>query len=331
MFIKSRSILLFLPMLIAVGLACNQPTNGTNKNSSQDNVIAVIDSSSPVVTKVQVMATTSIVMDWVKQVGGNRIYVDSIVPDSVNPHSYQPGAKDVVRITQAKQIFAVGLMYERLWLTKLLESYPELNVVKLGNFIEPIEFNDGEIDHDGHDEHGHHNAEFDPHFWFDPTRVSLAVTKITNVLSGIDPAGAAYYEERAAQYLTSLNELDRHIANEILRIPVSKRRIITEHESLGYLGDRYNVEIFRAIIPSLSSESGPTPKDLVRAIDLINKYNIPVIFIENETNDKSAERVVEETDIKLAKGLSVETLTDGQTYIDLMKYNIAIIVSNLVD
>ena len=85
MFIKSRSILLFLPMLIAVGLACNQPTNGTNKNSSQDNVIAVIDSSSPVVTKVQVMATTSIVADWVKQVGGDRIYVDSVVPDSVKP------------------------------------------------------------------------------------------------------------------------------------------------------------------------------------------------------------------------------------------------------
>jgi ABC-type Zn uptake system ZnuABC Zn-binding protein ZnuA len=91
------------------------------------------------------------------------------------------------------------------------------------------------------------------------------------------------------------------------------------------------VEIFRAIIPSFSSESGPTPKDLVIAIDLINKHNIPVIFIENETNDKSGERVVEETSIKLVKGLSVETLRDGQTYIDFMKYNIAIIVSNLVD
>ena len=159
----------------------------------------------------------------------------------------------------------------------------------------------------------------------------MAVTKIANVLSKIDPDGTAYYEKRAGEYITALDELDSHIANEILRIPDSKRWIMTEHESLGYLGDRYNVEILRSVIANFSSESGPTPKDLALAIDLIKKHNIPVIFVENETNDQSAERVVEETGIKLAKGLSVETLRHDQTYVDFMKYNIGIIVSNLVD
>ena len=328
MFIKSRSVLVFLPIVIAVGFACNQAINETNfvnKNRSQDDVKAVISSSSPVVTEVQVMATTSIVTEWVNQVGGNRIYADSIMPHSVNPHTYQPGAKDVAQITQSKQIFAIGLMYERSWLTKLLDSYPDINVVNLGDFIEPIEFNDGEPEHDNN------RGQFDPHFWFDPTRVSVAVTKIANVLSEIDPDGTAYYEKRAGEYITALDELDSHIANEILRIPDSKRWIMTEHESLGYLGDRYNVEILRSVIANFSSESGPTPKDLALAIDLIKKHNIPVIFVENETNDQSAERIVEETGIKLAKGLSVETLRHDQTYVDFMKYNIGIIVSNLVD
>ena len=328
MFIKLRLGCILLLLMTVVLFACNKTISETalvNESMPGDDVKGMIDSSSLVVAEVEVMATTTIVTEWVNQVGGNRISADSIMPHSVNPHTYQPSAKDVAKITQSKQIFAIGLMYERSWLTKLLDSYPDISVVNLGDFIAPIEFNDSEAEHD------HNRRQSDPHFWLDPTRASVAVTKIANVLSEIDPDGAAYYDERAGKYTTALDELDRYIVNEILRIPDSNRRIMTEHESLGYLGDRYNVEILRSVIPNFSSESGPTPKDLAVAINLINKHDIPVIFVENEMNDKSAERVVEETGIKLAKGLSVETLRDGQTYIDFIKYNIGIIVSNLVD
>ena len=106
---------------------------------------------------------------------------------------------------------------------------------------------------------------------------------------------------------------------------------MTEHESLRYLSDRYNIEILEAVIPSVNSEVGATPRNLVAAIDSIKQHGVEVIFLESSTHHGSAKTVAEETGINVVYGLSVETLTVGQTYVDFMKSNLSTIVSNIIE
>ena len=299
------------------------------------------DSTEGTGTDFTIMATTPMVASWVNQVAGDRILVTSIIPYSMDPHSYQPAAKDIAQVTQADYIFAVGLLYEDSWLNKLLDSHPNTTLIELGEYIHPIKFegqhrhggahdDEHEDAHDDEHEDAHDEGSYDPHFWFDPIRVSSAVGKIAKILSDLDPDGATYYAERAQSYRQTLQELDDHIAAQIESIPEQRRKLISGHESLGYLGDRYDILILQAVIPNLSSETAPTPQDLAEAIELVQEHNISVIFLEIETTGESAERIAEETGARLAEGLSVETLQEGQSYIDFMQYNLDVIVSNLI-
>lgn len=291
------------------------------------------DSTDGTGTDFTIMATTPMVASWVNQVAGDRIPVTSIIPYSMDPHSYQPAAKDIAQVTQADYIFAVGLLYEDSWLNKLLDSHPNTTLIELGDYIHPIKFEGQHRHGDAHDdehEDAHDEGSYDPHFWFDPIRVSSAVGKIAKILSDLDPDGATYYAERAQSYRQTLQELDDHIAAQIESIPEQRRKLISGHESLGYLGDRYDILILQAVIPNLSSETAPTPQDLAEAIELVQEHNISVIFLEIETTGESAERIAEETGARLAEGLSVETLLEGQSYIDFIKYNLEVIVSDLI-
>jgi len=271
------------------------------------------------------MATTPMVASWVNQVGGHRVSATSIIPYSMDPHSYQPAARDIAQVTRADYIFAVGLLYEDAWLNKLLDSHPDTALIELGRSSSPIKFQ-GQHHGDSHNE-----EHYDPHFWFDPMRVSSVIEKIAEILSDIDPDGMTYYSQRMEAYKQVLWGLDDHISVQLQTIPEARRKLLSGHESLGYLGERYNILVLQAVIPNLSSESGPTPHDLVEAIELVRVHDVSVIFIESETTGKSAERIAEETGVRVADGLSVETLREGQSYIDFMKYNLEVIVSNLVE
>ena len=298
--------------------------SGCSETNSVDKVIQkdLFDSES------RILAANPMIAQWVNAVTATRITVESILPHSTDPHTYSPGAKDVAQIIESQYIFAIGLMYEGKWLTEILDNNPGINFVNLGVFVSPVEFNG----------HGHpegmqvqNSGQYDPHFWFDPQRVSIAVGKIADVMSLIDPEGATYYQDNASEYKIVLDKLDQTIAEKIDGIAYGKRKIISEHESLGYLGERYDIDIIGAVISDLSSESGSTPKDIVAIIELIREHDVTVIFLEDKTNDKVAERVAEETGIKVVDGLSVEAIEDGQSYVDFMKHNINLIVSNLAD
>ena len=114
-------------------------------------------------------------------------------------------------------------------------------------------------------------------------------------------------------------------------IPSDNRKIITTHESLGYLENRYGVEVLVTIIPSVTTEDGVTPKQLVKVIEEIKEHEIKVLFLESESPTKSAEIIAAETNIKLVSGLWVETLKINQSYIDFLKTNVDLIVENLKD
>ncbi|MCH2306542.1 MAG: metal ABC transporter substrate-binding protein [SAR202 cluster bacterium] len=188
---------------------------------------------------------------------------------------------------------------------------------------------DDEDEHDEDKHEGHDHGTYDPHFWFDPNRVALAVDAIKEELIKLDPENKNAYEEAANNYLEKLKALDQEIAALIESIPSDNRGIVTTHESLGYLEDRYGLEVIATVIPSLTTEDGVTPKGLVEVIEEIKEHGIKVIFIESESPTQSAEIVAKEANAKLVSGLWVETLKENQSYIDFLKTNVSLIVENL--
>ena len=287
----------------------------------------------PTLEKLNVAATTSIVADWVQQVGGERVIVEAVVPHGADAHAYQVTPKGVRMIADSDFIFGVGVEYEEKWLAKLLENYPDDRVVFLGDLVEPILFadeHDEDEEHDEHDEHeGHDHGQFDPHVWFDPVRVASIASIIGAELKSIDPQGSQYYEDRVKAYVEELDALHSQILAQIDEIDIHDRVIMTSHEALGYLEARYGVEVLPAVLPGLDGDISATPKDLVHAIEEIEEHNVKVIFIDETRSAKAAERVADETGVEVVSGLKVESLESGQTYIEFMEKNMNIILSHL--
>ena len=289
--------------------------------------------------QINVLATTPMLGEYVKQVAGDNINVDILMPYSADPHHFEPSPQDVTKIESADLVFYVGLKYETAPLLKLLEnsSNSKQALIEIGEKINPIEFEeDGHDEHEGHghdedkDGHeGHDHGVYDPHFWFDPTRVALAVDAIKVELINIDPENKDSYETSANNYKEKLTDLDVETKNLIATIPSDQRIFITTHEALGYLEARYDLEVKATIIPSITTEDTATPKQLVEVIEEIKEHEIKVLFMESENPTKAAEVIAQETGISLVSGLWVETLQEGQSYVDFMKSNVNIIVENL--
>ena len=316
---KKNTFLIFVFALIlgcATGSTTKDVEINTSSRSSQDESI------------IRVTTTTPIIADWVSEIAGDNLLIESIIPYGVNPHSYQSGAKEIATITESDLIFSIGLAYEETKITKLLANNSEIKVIEIGNVISSTEFSEKTDKHSR--DHDHDHGTNDPHFWFDPLMAIEAVKLITNELSQLDPNKSDYYNSRSKKYIIELEDLDKYIKNAINQIPVTNREFMTAHESLGYLSKRYDIDVIHAVIPNVSSEAGVKPEDLVNAVKLIKKHDIKIIFLENETPDKSAKTVADETGIKVVSGLGVETLKDkNQNYVTFMKSNIDIIIENL--
>ena len=277
-----------------------------------------------------ILATTPMLGEFVKQVAGEDVYVQVLMPYAVDPHTFEPSPKDVAKINEADLVFHVGLKYENIALRKLLKNSvkSEHSLIEIGSKVNAIKFkHDDHDDEDKHDDHDH--GTLDPHFWFDPNRVALAVGEIKKELINLDPENRSSYELSANSYVEKLKELDEQIDALIKTIPVDNRKIVTTHESLGYLENRYGLEVLVTVIPNITTEDGVTPKQLVEVIEEIKEHEIKVIFLETESPTKSAEIVAKETNARLVSGLWVETFKVNQSYIDFLKTNVDLIVENL--
>ena len=289
-----------------------------------------------IVEKINVLATTPMIAEYVRQVGNDNIDLNILMPYSADPHSFEASPQDAKKIADADLVFYVGLKYESANLVELLENSvsSEDILIEIGPSIDPIEFSEegheGHDDHEGHDGHeGHDHGIYDPHFWFDPVRVSMAVEVIKDELIKNDSANESSYASAAASFVSELEALDQNVVAMFETIPVENRKIITTHEALGYLEAKYEIEVLTTIIPSLNSEDGITPKSLRNAIEVIEKNKIEVMFLEAESSSQYSEVIEQETGIALVSGLWVETLQENQSYVEWLENNVTIIVNNL--
>ena len=302
--------------------------------------------------EINVVATTPMIGEFVNQIGGDSINLTVLMPPEANPHTYEPAPQDAGTIADADLVFYTGLMYEPAPLVELLENSVcgSEALAEVGESVFPIEFKEGghddhhddhgekghdDHDEEGHDDHsgheGHGHGAYDPHFWFDPNRVAYAAEFIESKLIERDPSNTASYQAAGDAYVNVLNSLTGQVSQLIASIPSQNRKLITTHESLGYLEAKFGIEVLSTIIPDLDSSNEISPSQLVGVIDVIEDNNVKVIFIEAEAPSVYSETIVAETGIKAVEGLWVETLRPGQTYPEFLITAVELIVENLTN
>jgi ABC-type Zn uptake system ZnuABC Zn-binding protein ZnuA len=176
------------------------------------------------------------------------------------------------------------------------------------------------------------HAAGDPHVWMDPNNVKIWVTNIEKVLDQLDPPGTETYKANAAAYQEQLSTLDNWIRGEIGQIPAVNRKLVTDHQSLGYFAKQYGLELAGLILPSLSTNASTSAADMAQVEKEIKDYGIKTIFVEMSSNEAVAAQIASDTGIKYAKIYtgSLGTADSGAgTYLDFMRFNVNTIVNGV--
>jgi zinc/manganese transport system substrate-binding protein len=272
-------------------------------------------------TRLQIVTSFSLLEDLVKNVGTDRVQVRSFVPRNGDPHSFEPGTRDVKTLAQAKVVFINGLGLEA-WFEKLLSNAASnTKVVTLSEGLKTRSFQE-----DG-------QTVTDPHMWWDLTRTQAYVNRIAKALETADPAGKNVYASNAKKYNAELNKLDAWAKLEIAKIPVGKRKLVTNHDALGYFAARYGFVIIGEVIPSLGTEQAPSAKDLATLSRTMRREGVKAIFTENIINPKLAQTLADETGAKVAPPLYTDSLglpgSSGESFVKAFRYNVTTIVNAL--
>ncbi|UUX48904.1 metal ABC transporter substrate-binding protein [Nisaea acidiphila] len=302
----------------------------------------------------KVVASFSILGDIVKNLGGDRIEVVTLVGPNGDAHVYQPTPKDARSVSEADLVIVNGLGFEG-WLDRLVEAAEYKGTVAVATAgIEALksdEDHDSEHDKDhdkdhaseeshehkaeaGHEEghdHHHHHGEFDPHAWQSVANARVYVENLRKALTDIDPSGAETYAANAKSYLTKLGKLDAEIRSTVASLPVERRKVVTSHDAFGYFGHEYNIEFLAPV--GMSTESEASAADVAHLIRQIKEEKIPAIFVENITDRRLLDQIARETGAVVGGTLFSDALSGPEgpagTYVEMMQHNIRTLATAL--
>ncbi|WLD95323.1 metal ABC transporter solute-binding protein, Zn/Mn family [Alkalihalobacillus sp. AL-G] len=276
--------------------------------------------------KVEVVTTYSILYDIVKNVGGDLVEVHSMVPIGANPHEFDPLPEDVKKTADADVVFYNGLNLEagNSWFEKLLgttgKTGEDAPVFRLSEGVEPkyltTEGNEGQED---------------PHAWLNIANGIKYTKNARDALIQVDPDNKAVYEENAEKYIIELESLHEKAKQAFNDIPEEERYLVTSEGAFKYFSDAYHIKA--GYIWEINAENQGAPDQIRQVIDLINEKNIDVLFVETSIDPRSMETVSRETGVPIGGELYTDSLgkpgQEGETYIDMMKWNIKTIAEQL--
>jgi zinc/manganese transport system substrate-binding protein len=266
--------------------------------------------------KLKVIASFSILADFVRSVGGDRPNVATLVGPNGNAHVYEPSPADARKVAAAALVFVNGLGFEG-WLDRLVKaSGTKAPIVVASKGVQPLERTSS---HDGHSHGG-----VDPHAWQSVANAMIYVGNIRDALIAIDPAGQADYEANATAYLARLDALDREVRDTIAKVPPDRRRVVTSHQAFGYFESAYGIHFTAP--QGVSTEAEASAKDVAAIIRTIRQQNAAAVFLENVTDPRMVRQIAGETGIKVGGVLYSDALTDANgdatTYLDLIRHNL---------
>ncbi|MGY8636288.1 metal ABC transporter substrate-binding protein [Bradyrhizobium sp. 14AA] len=264
---------------------------------------------------LKVVASFSILSDFVRNVGGDRINLTTLVGPDSDVHVYTPAPGDAKRIAEAKLVIVNGLGLEG-WLPRLVQSAgSKAQVVTASAGITPLKL----------------GSAADPHAWQSVPNAGIYVTDIANALAGARPDDAEYFRGQAKAYLEKLEALDREVREGVAKIPPERRKVISTHDAFGYFAAEYGIQFVAPL--GVSTETEPSARDIAAIIGQIKAQKIPAVFLENISDDRLIRRIAAETGAKVGGTLISDGLTGEKgpapTYIDMVRHNIKALTSAL--
>jgi zinc/manganese transport system substrate-binding protein len=265
--------------------------------------------------RLNVVASFSILGDFVRNVGGDRVSVTTLVGADSDAHVYSPTPADAKRIADAKLVFVNGLGFEG-WLPRLVKSAGgKATIVTATAGITPLRS----------------GSAADPHAWQSIANAKIYVANIREALAAADPANAETFKANASRYLADLNALDREVRAAVAQIPESRRKVISTHGAFGYFAAAYGVAFIAPV--GVSTESEASARDVARIITQIRTAKIPAVFLENISDPRLIRRISAETGARVGGTLYSDSLTgekgDSPTYIAMVRHNIKALTSAL--
>ena len=265
--------------------------------------------------RLNVVASFSILADFVRNVGGDRVNLTTLVGPDSDVHVYTPAPGDAKRIAEAKLVVVNGLGLEG-WLPRLVQSAgSKATVVTASAGIAPLKL----------------GSAADPHAWQSVPNARIYVTDIAEALAAADPADAEFFRAQAKAFLEKLETLDREVRETIGKIPPDRRKVISTHDAFGYFAAEYGVQFVAPL--GVSTETEPSARDIAAIIGQIKAQKIPAVFLENISDDRLIRRIAAETGAKVGGTLISDGLTGEKgpapTYIDMVRHNIKALTSAL--
>jgi zinc/manganese transport system substrate-binding protein len=264
----------------------------------------------------EVVATTTQIGDWAREVGGGAAVVHQILQPNSDPHEYEPRPADVKAVAGAKVVFENG---DRLdaWMGSVISNAGgSPTVIDLGAQV-PVRLA-GESD-------GPEASRYDPHWWHDPRNAEVAVAAIRDALVAADPAAAGIYRTNAAAYLRRLRTLDAGIRRCMASVPAEQRKLVSDHDAFGYFAHRYGIAVVGAVIPSQTTEAQASAADIANLVQLVRTEHVRAVFPESSLSPKLAKQIARETGARADYTLYGDTLgprdSPGATYLSMEQAN----------
>lgn len=272
--------------------------------------------------KLQIVATTTQVADFARNVGGDQVQVHQILKSNVDAHDYEISPRDIDAIAHASLVVKNGVHLEP-WLDDAAEA---------AGFSGPVVDTSAGITL----RHNEKSGEADPHIWQDPNNAKVMAANIATALMKKDPTHKEIFELNLRSYSAKLDALDHKIQAQINSIPIAQRKLVTNHDAFGYYLDRYHVQFIGSVIPSFDTSAELSGKDIDRLVTKINDTGVRAIFSENSMPPKTADVIGKVAHVKVEAGeesLYGDSLgpaeSAGATYIAMEEHNTQVIVDGL--
>ena len=279
---------------------------------------------------LKVVASTTLVGDVVREVGGQYIDLSVILPVGTDPHTFEPRPQDMAMLSDGQLVFINGLGLEEA-LKPSLDANVKGRIVEVSQGIDALPFVAG---HEGNSNDRKENprATGDPHTWMDPNNTIIWTQNIAAALAQADPVHASDYNANAQAYINKLKELDGWIRQKVEQVPGENRKLVTDHAVLAYFAKKYGFEQVGLVVPALSTNAAPSAQELAALEDTIRKIGVQAIFVSKEANPAISSQVAQDTGVNLVpiySGSLGEAGSGAETYLDWMRHNVNAIVEAL--